>query len=143
MKRERVVIDTNVLISAALIEESLPARARNHAVRAGQLIGTEATVREFVAKFLTPKFDPYVSRDLREALIRRLQPIMEVVPAIQAIKACRDPRDDKFLEAAVNGRADVIITGDKDLLALHPFLGIAILTPADYLARVNEEAEKP
>jgi len=44
------------------------------------------------------------------------------------------PRN-KFLEAAVNGRADVIVTGDKDLLDLNPFRSIAIMTPADYLAR--------
>jgi predicted nucleic acid-binding protein len=46
-----------------------------------------------------------------------------------------DPGDDKFLEVALNGRADLIITGDRDLLALDPFMGIAIRTPAAYLAR--------
>jgi putative PIN family toxin of toxin-antitoxin system len=51
------------------------------------------------------------------------------------IRACRDPRDDKFLEVAVHGHADLIVTGDADLLALNPFQGIAILTPAEYLER--------
>ena len=51
------------------------------------------------------------------------------------IRACRDPRDDKFLEVAVHGRADLILTGDADLLALYPFRGIAIVTPAEYLDR--------
>ena len=55
----------------------------------------------------------------------------------QPIRASRDPKDDKFLEAAVNGRADVIVTGDKDLLDLDPFRGIAIVTPAAYLIRGN------
>jgi putative PIN family toxin of toxin-antitoxin system len=50
-----------------------------------------------------------------------------------SIRACRDPKDDKFLELAVDGRADGIVTGDKDMLALHPFRGIAIVTPASYL----------
>jgi putative PIN family toxin of toxin-antitoxin system len=137
MKIERVVIDTNVLISAALIEESMAARARNHAMRTSQLIGTEDTVQEFVAKLLDAKFDTYSSRASRETLLRRLQPIIEIVPVIQSITACRDPQDNMFLEAAVNGRADLIITGDKDLLALHPFLGIAILSPATYVARIE------
>jgi predicted nucleic acid-binding protein len=53
-----------------------------------------------------------------------------------SIRACRDPRDDKFLEVAVHGRADLILTGDSDLLALHPFQGIAILTPAAFLEAV-------
>ena len=54
---------------------------------------------------------------------------------LSPVRACRDPRDDKFLEVAVRGRADAIVTGDADLLALHPFRGIAILTPAKYLER--------
>ncbi len=49
------------------------------------------------------------------------------------ITACRDPKDDKFLEVAVAGHADIIVTGDKDLLALHPFEGIPIVTPATFL----------
>jgi predicted nucleic acid-binding protein len=53
----------------------------------------------------------------------------------RVVHACRDPRDDKFLEVAVNGRADLIITGDRDLLALHSFMGVAIISPAAYLSR--------
>ncbi len=138
MTSERVVLDTNVLISAALLDESVPARARNHVIRSAQLIGTEATVRELVVRLLSPKFDAYVSRFVRETLLRRLHPIIDIVPVIQLVRACRDPKDDKFLEAAVNGRADVIITGDKDLLVLHPFAGVSIMTPADYLAAVEQ-----
>jgi predicted nucleic acid-binding protein len=51
------------------------------------------------------------------------------------VRASRDPKDDKFLDLAVNGRADVVVTGDNDLLALDPFRGIAILTPAAYISR--------
>lgn len=141
MKTERVVIDTNVLISAALDEESVPARARNHAVRHGLLIATEQTFAELVGRLLSAKFDRYVSRAARELLLHRLQPITEIVTVVRAIRVRRDPRDDMFLEAAVNGGANVILTGDKDLLALHPFAGIAILTPADYLASVESASE--
>jgi predicted nucleic acid-binding protein len=58
-----------------------------------------------------------------------------MVPITSSIRACRDARDDKLLELAVDGRADLIVTGDLDLLELHPFRGIAILTPNDYLQR--------
>ncbi|MEO7271642.1 MAG: putative toxin-antitoxin system toxin component, PIN family, partial [Vicinamibacterales bacterium] len=54
---------------------------------------------------------------------------------VQHVRACRDPKDDKFLELAVNGGASVIVTGDADLLSLHPFRGIDILPPAAYLER--------
>lgn len=141
MKIERFAFDTNVLISAALIDESVSARARNHAVGHGQLIATEETFAELAGRLLAPKFDRYVSRATRETLLRRLQPIIEIVSVVQVVRVCRDPRDDMFLEAAVNGRADVVVTGDKDLLALHPYSRIAILTPSDYLALVEPESE--
>jgi predicted nucleic acid-binding protein len=52
----------------------------------------------------------------------------------EKITECRDPKDDKFLELALSGKADVIVTGDQDPLSMHPWRGIAILSPADFLA---------
>jgi uncharacterized protein len=52
---------------------------------------------------------------------------------LEEIRECRDPKDDKFLELAIDGRASEIVTGDADLLAMHPFRGIAVLTPATFL----------
>ena len=51
------------------------------------------------------------------------------------LHACRDPKDDKFLDVALAGGAHALITGDLDLLALHPFHGIPIVTPAEFLTR--------
>jgi putative PIN family toxin of toxin-antitoxin system len=135
MKRDRVVLDTNVLISGALSSTSTPALALEMAVSDGQLLASTATLRELMEKLLAAKFDPYVSREKRDALLLRLAPLIEIVEVIQTIQASRDPKDDKFLEVAVNGCADVLVTGDGDLLELHPFRGIAILTPADYVSR--------
>lgn len=135
MTRERVVVDTNVLISSLLSSASQPAQAVDKAITNAQLIATAETLRELIEKLLSPKFDRYVSRERRDALLLRLAPLMEIAEVLQPIQASRDPEDDKFLEAAVNGRADVLVTGDKDLLDLHPFRGIAILTPAAYVDR--------
>ena len=135
MTRERIVIDTNVLISGLLSTTSTPAKAVERGVTTAQLLGTAATLRELMTKLLSPKFDRYVSRERRDALLLRLAPLIEIVEVLQPIRASRDPKDDKFLEAAVNGRANVIVTGDRDLLDLNPLRGIAILTPADYLTR--------
>lgn len=135
MTRERVVIDTNVLISGLLSTTSTPAQAVDRAVTNSQLVATRETLRELIEKLLSPKFDRYVPRERRDVLLDRLAPLVEIVDVLQPIRASRDPKDDKFLEAAVNGRADVIVTGDKDLLDLNPFRGIAIVTPAVYLAR--------
>ena len=135
MARERVVIDTNVLISGLLSTTSTPAQAVERAVTKAQLVATLETLRELIEKLHTPKFDRYVRRERRDALLERVASLVEIIEVLQSIRASRDSKDDKFLEAAVNGRADVIVTGDQDLLDLNPFRGIAILTPADYLAR--------
>jgi putative PIN family toxin of toxin-antitoxin system len=135
MTRERVVIDTNVLISGLLSTTSAPARAVEKAVTKAQLVATLETLRELIEKLHSPKFDPYVRRERRDALLERVASLVEIIDVLQSIRASRDPKDNKFLEAAVNGRADVLVTGDKDLLDLNPFRGVAIVTPAAYLAR--------
>jgi putative PIN family toxin of toxin-antitoxin system len=135
MTRERVVIDTNVLISGLFSTTSTPALALEKAVTKAQLVATTETLRELIKKLHSPKFDRYMRRERRDALLERVASLVEIIDVLQTIRASRDPKDDKFLDAAVNGRADVIVTGDKDLLDLNPFRGIAILTPADYLAR--------
>lgn len=135
MARERVVIDTNVLVSGLFSTTSTPAQAVEKAVTTAQLVATLDTLRELIEKLHSPKFDRYVRRERRDALLERVASLVEIIEVLQPLRASRDPKDDKFLEAAVNGRADVIVTGDRDLLHLNPFRGIAIVTPADYLVR--------
>lgn len=134
MARERVVIDTNVFVSGLLIATSVPASVVNRAVRDHQLLVSSDTLRELARVLLAPKFDKYVSRDKRADLIARLAPIVEVVEILQTVQASHDARDDKFLEVAVNGEADTIVSGDDDLLVLNPFRGIGILRPQECLA---------
>jgi putative PIN family toxin of toxin-antitoxin system len=135
LDRERIVVDTNVLISRLLLPASVPGRAVRKAVEVAQLLVSAATMEELATVLGRPKFDPYLSIVERQEFIRLLGRIAEMVPIVRVVRACRDPRDDKFLEVAVNGRANFIITGDGDLLELNPFMRIAILSPAAYLAR--------
>jgi len=79
------------------------------------------------------KFDGYISRRERAIFLAQLESISEPIPTIQLVRECRDPKDDKFLEVALNGGADVIITGDADLLGRGPWRGIAILSPTAHL----------
>lgn len=133
MKVERLVLDANVLVSALLFESSTPARVLEHAFEHCHLIFSDNTQRELIAAMTSPKLDKYVPVTRREELLLRVAPLIELTTVWQPVRVCRDPHDDAVLEAAVNGSADAIVTGDKDLLALHPFAGIAIMTPADYL----------
>ena len=79
------------------------------------------------------KFDRYISLKDRQQFLRLLGRLAEFVPIVYPLRACRDPKDDKFLEVALNGKADLILAGDADLLALNPWQGIAIVQPTEYL----------
>ena len=132
---ERIVADTNLLVSRLLLPQSLPAKAVRKAVDEGQLLVSDATLGELADVLSRAKFDPYVSIEDRQDFIRVLNRVAERVIVTAPIKACRDPKDDKFLEVALNGEANLILTGDHDLLALHPFRGVDILSPREYLER--------
>ncbi|MGO9339408.1 MAG: putative toxin-antitoxin system toxin component, PIN family [Terracidiphilus sp.] len=129
----RLVLDTNVLVSAALRNGSLPHRTLLKARIEARLLASDETLAEFRAVLLRDKFDREVDRVLREGLLQEYARLCTLVPIPTPIRACRDPKDDKFLEVAVHGRADAIVTGDEDLLVLHPLRGIAILTPREYV----------
>jgi putative PIN family toxin of toxin-antitoxin system len=131
--RPRLVVDNNALISRLLLPASIPGQAVRKAVHTGQLLISEAILEELADVLSRPKFDRYVSIADRQEFIRLLGCVAEMVPITYTIRVCRDPKDDKILEAAVNGSADIILTGDRDLLALHPFHDIAILSPSSYL----------
>lgn len=135
MTVDRVVIDTNVLISAALTQTG-PPRGVVDLVRAddGVLLFSVETFAELRHRILGPKFDRYVGRGSRAAFVALLAAVAEWVPIAGAKLGCRDATDDKILETALMGRADHLVTGDGDLLAMSPFHGIPIITPARFLA---------
>jgi uncharacterized protein len=131
---QRWVIDTNVLVSWVLRPHSVPARAVRRAASLGRLLFSEATHGELLSVMRRSKFDAYVPLDRRLALLVKLDALIDWVVPTRPIRACRDPKDDRLLEVAVHGNADALITGDADLLALHPFLDLQILTPEAFLA---------
>lgn len=113
-----------------------PAEALAWALDNSRIIVTDVALAELVDVLNRAKFDRYLSAPRRQEVVGRILDAAIRVEVTRRIVACRDPADDKFLEAAVNGGADVIVTGDDDLLALHPFEDVAILSPADFLERV-------
>lgn len=130
----RIVLDTNVLVSAALKDRSPPALAVHLAARRGVPLKSEATERQLFDVLARPYFLTLVSPDTR-AWLRSVMAAAELVAIVERVAACRDPTDDKFLELAVNGHADLIVSGDNDLLVLDPFRGMPILTPAAFVRR--------
>jgi putative PIN family toxin of toxin-antitoxin system len=129
----RIVIDTNVYVSRALRTASIPGQAVDKVwLEDIPLLSTPAWV-ELQVVLWRAKFVPYIQPGTLAPYLEKVRSIATFVPISSRIRECRDPSDDKFLELAVDGRADVILTGDQDLLELHPFRGVAILTPQAYL----------
>jgi putative PIN family toxin of toxin-antitoxin system len=139
----RTVIDTGVAVSAVLLPRSVPRQAFDKAAVLGRLLVSEATIAELDEVLRRPKFNKYVLEEKRLEFLAALIRSAEAVEVTEIIAECRDPKDNKFLELAVSGKASHIVSGDTDLLALHPFRGIAILTPQSFLATVSESEVKP
>jgi putative PIN family toxin of toxin-antitoxin system len=132
----RVVVDTNVFVSAALKDVSLPSIALHMVAREHVLLKSAATEAQLVEVIARPYLARFVAQSTRDWLAALLE-AAEPVSIAERITACRDPTDDKFLELAVNGHADLILTGDADLLVLNPFRGIPILVPAIFVQSVS------
>lgn len=133
MPKPRFVIDTNTLVSSILIDSSIPDLAVRSIRQSGIILVSIATLEELQEVMNHPKFDKYVDSKIRSEFIVQLIQQSELVEIQEFIIGCRDRKDDKFLEVAVNGKADYLITGDRDLLVLHPFRNIQILTPSEFL----------
>jgi len=128
----RLVVDTNVFVSAVLKANSLPFLVVRWVDQQGGLLKSAATEQEIVGVLQRPYLTAQTSPSLLEGLTKMFA-AAELVTIAERINACRDPTDDKFLELAVNGHADLIVSGDRDLLTLNPFRKIPIMTPAQFM----------
>ncbi len=131
--KPRFVLDTNVIISALLLKHSTARQAFDHALSKGEILISSATLAELHEVLQRKAFDRYITeRERAEFLIAFVRETL-LIDVKHQVNVCRDPRDNKFLALALSGRATCIVSGDKDLLALHPFQGIPILTPRQFL----------
>jgi putative PIN family toxin of toxin-antitoxin system len=134
MKRSNsFVIDTNILISAFILPNSVSRKALDKARKKGKVMISEATAAEFTEVFIRPKFDKFLPLETRLEIIDDFISLAYVIEPNLSIVICRDPKDDKFLELAVAANVDCIVTGDMDLLVLNPFKDIPIKTAAEFL----------
>jgi len=131
------VFDTNALISALLFENSIPAQAFFAARRIGEILISDALVTAISEVLLHKKFDRYLTQNDRDEFLISLVQFGRRVNVAEQISVCRDPKDNHILELAVSGKSDAIVTGDDDLLTLHPFEGIAILDARTFLEKYN------
>jgi putative PIN family toxin of toxin-antitoxin system len=131
------VFDTNVIVSALLFPDSEPARAFLEARSRGDLLYSTDTIEEIAGVLRRSKFDRYITQDEREHFLATLIREAKLVALRERIRECRDPKDDRWLELAVAGDVQQIVSGDDDLLCLQQFRDILIVTPAQFLASLT------
>lgn len=131
----RIVLDTNVLVSAVLFYDSAIAKAVRQAIGHHEVLASYDTMEELKRVLQKPKLHAYVDPNQLAAFFLSYARITQHTEILMPVALCRDPKDDKFLEVALNGDADYIITGDQDLLVMHPFQSTAIITPAEFLSQ--------
>lgn len=131
-----IVIDCNVLISAAILKDSISDRAVRKAYTNDRVIRSHVVTEEFICTLRRPKFDRYFKNEYEQELfIHLFITRAREINVGHHISVCRDPDDNRYLEPALSGKADCIITGDPDLQVLNPFEGIPIISPKEFLDR--------
>ena len=140
----RFVFDTSAIVSAVLLKRSIVRQAFDQAVAQGKLLVSQATVDEANEVLRRKGFDKYVLEEERIEFVTALVRDALLVEIAETIREYRDPKDDKFLELVVCGHAACIVSGDNDLLSLHPFRGTPIVSPREFLddARKKSAAVK-
>lgn len=140
MKAEPYVIDTNVLISAALSAHTPPGLVVRRILAQGRILFSQATFMELETRLWRPKFDRYLTIETRKLLLHDFRAVgiwVDIPLAIGTRHFCRDADDDKFIHLALAGKAGVLVTGDRDLLDLGNVDAVHILSPAVAFAKMG------
>ncbi|TAN49614.1 MAG: putative toxin-antitoxin system toxin component, PIN family [Methylococcaceae bacterium] len=128
----RVVVDSNVWISAALMQTGTPAKLVRHVLEHGLPVFSPTTFAELETRLWRPKFDRYLSMELRGRILHDLKAAaywVDALPTSAVPRYCRDADDDKFIQTALAAQAPWLVTGDQDLLEAPAVAGLCVLTP--------------
>ena len=132
----RIVVDTGVLVSASLFESGVPREALTYLLTLHTPVVSRELMREYRRVMASTKFDSYTQPRERQILLETYTEGAEHIKISGTLRVCRDPRDDMVIETALEGNADILVTGDTDILALRPMKGISIMTPSEFVAIV-------
>ena len=127
------VLDTNVIVSSLLFSHLIPRQALNKALDTGKILISQEIILELTQVLNRNKLNKYLLKEERLKFLADFLKDVQTVTIYQKIDACRDKKDNKFLDLAICGQAQYIITGDQDLLILNPFSGIYIINPKQFL----------
>lgn len=129
-----IIFDASTLVGAALKADGVPERALLRAEEVDVFALSEAVDAEITKVLGRPKFARNISVARRERILKVLRGAAVWFDPKLRVTDCRDAKDNKYLELALAAGANTIVSSDDDLIALHPWRGVRILRPADYLA---------
>jgi putative PIN family toxin of toxin-antitoxin system len=132
-----VVLDASTLVGALLKADSVPEKALMLARARATICMSASVAAEIAEVFARPRFADALPSS-------RVTLVLEIVMGAarwyhpkQAVSDCRDAKDNKYLELALEAQAEIIVSSDQDLFSLNPWRGIAIIAPAEFLARLG------
>jgi putative PIN family toxin of toxin-antitoxin system len=136
-KVKRVVLDTNVLVSALLFKGALSRLVELW--RKGKIIPviSRETFEELTTVLQHPKFS--LSKDeIKSVVEHEILPYFEIIEVVKAVKGvCRDPGDDKFVSCALSASVDCIVSGDKDFCDVRQYKTVKIMSASDFLKKLD------
>jgi len=135
MNHKLIVIDTNVLLSAALSPNGTARKALDKVYKEFKIAQSDKTYQELNTRIYKRKFDKYISDEDRQDFLDIVKKYSQFIEIKSQTNTCRDPDDNKFLELAKDANAEFLITGDQDLLSLKTLAEYQnqIITPRDFL----------
>jgi len=132
-----IVFDVSTLVGAAIRRDSVPELALQHALSHDQVAVSEAMLAELIDVLARPRLTRFLDPDLRDDVLSRVHAFGIFFVPTETVTDCRDAKDNKYLDLALASAADGIVSSDGDLLVLHPWRGVRILRPAEYLAEAK------
>ena len=133
---KQCVFDSNIFVSAALIENSIPYKGYKKFKELGGItLFSMDTFQELKSVLLRPKFEQYTPLELRLKIIVNLAKSAIFIEPERHVNICRDPDDNKFLALAIAAKADYVVSGDKDLLVLEDIENIPIITMSNFIEK--------
>lgn len=135
---KRIVIDTSLAISAAILPKSISNKAFSLALQHFQLVSSDSTLAELIEVIYRAKFDKYLTDEMRLEFLTVVAQASEFITIRTVIKDCPDPKDNQFLELAIDGEANIILSGDPHLTDMNPYRNIEIIGPKEFVSRFNQ-----
>lgn len=129
----KIILDTNLLISALMFANSPASQAVVNAYRYFQPIASTETWDEFEQVSAREKFAPYFSLEARLEFLATLAQSTVFFAVNTQVTDCKDPKDNQFLSLALSTDCQLIVSGDQDLVSMHPYQHVHILRPRDFL----------